>query len=197
MEKIGIFGGSFNPIHKGHIALAEQARIALGLNRVLLIPTSHSPFKQKEEVLDGAARLELCRLAARDFPHITVSDIEVKRGGVSWTFETIDELVRPELELYLIVGGDMYLSIDNWRNSFWIAQTTTVCTAARTEGQLPLLRQKAEQMEGSGYRSIVLDIPVLDISSTELRRMIRAGEDTSAWLAPQVEAEIKAKGYYR
>lgn len=197
MEKIGILGGSFNPIHNGHIALAEQARIALGLNRVLLIPTSHSPFKQKQEVLDGTARLELCQLAVRDYPHITVSDIELKRGGISWTFETLDELAKPNQELYLIVGGDMFLSIDSWKNSFWIAQTTTVCTAARTAGQLPLLKQKSEQMEGCGYRSIVLDTPVLDISSTELRRMIQAGEDTSEWLAPQVEAEIKAKGYYR
>ena len=148
-------------------------------------------------MLPGEERLELCRLAAEGHPGIEVSDIEIRRGGVSYTYQTLEAIAEPNKELYLIVGGDMFLSIGSWKNAIWISQTTTVCAAPRTADQLPILQKHAEALEGWGFRVIVLDIPVLDISSTELRKLIREGEDTSRWLDDQVAKRIREKRFYQ
>ena len=113
MQRIGLFGGSFNPIHNGHLHLVQTARESLGLDQVVLIPANVSPFKQQNpDMASGADRLAMCRLAAETLPFCTVDGCELERAGVSYTVDTV-RLFRnryPEAELVLLVGSDMFLS---------------------------------------------------------------------------------------
>ena len=139
MQRIGLFGGSFNPIHNGHLHLAQTARESLGLDQVVLIPANVSPFKQQNpDMASGADRLAMCRLAAETLPFCTVDGCELERAGVSYTVDTV-RLFRnryPEAELVLLVGSDMFLSFERWKSWQQILQQVTLCTAARSSGEL-------------------------------------------------------------
>ena len=118
-EKIGILGGTFDPIHMGHLIIAEQARDQYSLDRVLLIPSGHSYFKDNREqkVLSGQMRLEMTRIAAEGYAPFRVSDIEVNRPGNTYSFETLEEIAQdnPGAELYFIVGADTVCSMRTWK----------------------------------------------------------------------------------
>ena len=120
MSKIGILGGTFNPIHNGHLLLAEQARCFYGLDQVLFIPSGCSYMKRQEEILPGEIRFQMVQLAIADNPYFCVSDMEIVREGNSYTCETITRLHAqyPEDELYYIVGADTLFQMEFWKNPF-------------------------------------------------------------------------------
>ena len=118
MMRLGIFGGTFNPIHQGHLAIAEEARRAIGLDKVLFIPAGHPSHKKDEEVIPSHHRLEMVRLAVRDHPHFEVSEIEVRRSGESYTVETIEALKAAYpagTDLFTILGVDAFSHFPAWR----------------------------------------------------------------------------------
>ena len=118
MERIGIYGGTFNPPHAGHIQAAKQAVTALKLDKLVIVPTSIAPHKAiPEHSPTPRQRLEMLRIAAADCPKAEVSDIELNRGGVSYTFQTVSELKEryPDAELILLMGSDMFLCFDQWK----------------------------------------------------------------------------------
>ena len=118
MERIGIYGGTFNPPHIGHIQAAKQAVAALNLDALVIIPTSIAPHKAiPEDSPTPRQRLEMLRIAAADCPKAEVSDIELNRGGISYTFQTVSELKEryPDAELILLMGSDMFLCFDQWK----------------------------------------------------------------------------------
>jgi len=118
MERIGIYGGTFNPPHAGHIQAAKQAVTALNLDKLVIVPTSIAPHKAiPEHSPTPRQRLEMLRIAAADCPKAEVSDIELNRGGVSYTFQTVSELKTryPDAELILLMGSDMFLCFDQWK----------------------------------------------------------------------------------
>ena len=125
-EKIGILGGTFDPIHLGHLIIAEQARDQYGLDKVMLIPSGHSYFKdnRSRKVLPAQTRLQMTKIAAQDHPPFEVSDIEVNRPGNTYSFETLEALkaLNPEAELYFIVGADTVCSMRTWKAN---ARTTS------------------------------------------------------------------------
>ena len=176
MERIGIFGGSFNPPHLGHVQGAVSAAKALNLDRTVMIPASVAPHKELPEGSPTAAqRLDMLRLAAAGHPELEVSDLELRRDGPSYSYQTVEQLRKehPDAEIFLIMGMDMFLSFHTWKNYEQILQNVTLAVLYREEmkDRAQIGRQK-QLLEEKGGSVTLLDNPVLDISSTDLRRML-------------------------
>ncbi|GIV08249.1 MAG: putative nicotinate-nucleotide adenylyltransferase [Fimbriimonadales bacterium] len=173
--RIGVLGGTFDPVHYGHLRLAEEAREAMMLERVILIPASVSPFKTVAHHASPAHRLQMLRLAVQDNPYFEVSDIEVRRGGVSYTVDTIATLRQHDSDAawYLIMGADALGDFPNWHQPEKIAQACTLLVGMRPDYDL----QATLKTLPESIRACVQPIPTapLNISATELRQRIRAG----------------------
>lgn len=198
MDKLGIFGGTFNPIHNGHVSLVKHYIQALGLDELLVIPTKQPPHKAAPDLAPASARLRLCRLAFAGVPEAVVSDMEIVRSGKSYTVDTVAQLraMYPHAELYLLVGSDMFLTFSQWRQWQRILQEVTLCTAAREQAQMKQLADCARTLEPFGKVQI-FDFPVLELSSTQIRERIAQGLDCTGLLDSQVYAQIRQLGLYR
>lgn len=181
--RTGVFGGTFNPVHMGHLQLMRRCRKALGLDRILMIPTSLPPHKEAAGAPPARARLDMCRLAVRDDPYIEVSPVEIDRGGVSYTVDTLYFLkaAYPDDELILLVGGDMFRTLDRWRRAGEIFRLVPIAAAAREEGEQEELNRQKTRLWQLGARAMVLGAPPLVVSSTE----IRAGREDAVPAAVQ------------
>ena len=195
--KTGIYGGAFNPVHLGHIKLAENYLDALCLDRVIFIPTSVAPHKSSEDFTSNEHRLKMLHLATNGKKGFEISDIEFNRQGKSYTFDTLCQLkaIYPEDEFYLIMGSDQFLYFNNWYKAQEIANLATICTAARNdEDYKKLLDFKAN----NDYlkNAVITDFSVFMISSSELRDMIKNGESISRYVPKAVEEYIKENNLY-
>lgn len=191
--RIAVFGGAFNPVHNGHVELAQRLKKAVKADRVLIMPSYLSPHKSSERLIDYADRLEMCRIAFKGMEGFEVSDIEIKRGGLSYTSDTLEGLKKayPSDELYFFCGADMFMSIKSWHKPEEIFSLCTVCSVPRgdiTKGQM---LKKAEEYEKEGAKCLIFDMPGQDVSSTELR----LGEKTE-YLDEEVKKYILKKGLY-
>lgn len=194
--KIGMFGGSFDPAHNGHRKLALFMKEALSLDKLIIIPTSMSPFKTTGS--DSEDRYNICKLAfPEDF--FEVSRIEIERGGKSYTYDTIAEIRKqiPDAELYYIIGSDHLLCFDQWYRYRDILSLVTLCAVSRESAldEEELSRYADEKLRPYGTVRII-DYEPFEISSTEIRRMVSAGGDVRAVLPEGVEEYIKARGLY-
>jgi len=176
MERIGIYGGTFNPPHIGHLQAAQQAITALGMNHLLVIPDRIAPHK---EIPQGSPtpqqRLEMLSLAAADCPRMEISDIELNREGVSYTYQTIQQLrpVYPDAELVLLMGTDMFLSFHTWKNPGIILENASLGVFYRGEkGEAAAIEAKKAEMEARGATVYLVKNPVIPISSTQMRRLL-------------------------
>ena len=176
MERIGIYGGTFNPPHVGHLQAAKQAITALNLNHLLVIPDRIAPHK---EIPQGSPtpkqRLEMLRLAAADCPQMEVLDIELNREGVSYTYQTIQQLrpVYPDAELVLFMGTDMFLSFHTWRHPEIILENASLGVFYRGEkGEEAAIEARKAAMEEMGATVYLVKNPVINISSTQMRRLL-------------------------
>ena len=194
MERIGIFGGTFNPVHSGHLLLARHYLDALKLDRLLVIPTGTPPHKDAPELLDGEKRMQLCALAFEDQPRVQLCDIELRREGKSFTVDTVGWLRQqyPQAQLYLLVGSDMFLSFERWKSWQQILRQVTLCTAARSTGELLQLRRHAQQLMPYGS-TLVFDFPVLEVSSTQIRRRLKEAGLFAAAARKGISADFAAK----
>ena len=191
--KIGVFGGTFNPPHRGHLAAVKECAAALKLDKVLVIPDAQPPHKDiADGSPDAATRLELTRLAFDRVKHCTVSDMEISRGGVSYTVDTLRRLREkyPSDKLYLLMGTDMLMCFEQWRQFEEIARLTTLTVFARRDGEREKIFRQAERLRltyGANVR--LVDLDVLDISSTRLRELLpqRRGVE---YLPPEVYGRI-------
>jgi nicotinate-nucleotide adenylyltransferase len=202
MAKIGVYGGSFNPPHKGHILAARECLRKLALDEVVLIPASLPPHKRLAwDSPDAETRMELVRLAAAGVPGLTVSDLELRRPGASYTADTLREIraSRPNDEIYLLMGTDMFLSFPTWRSPDEIAKLARLVCFYRgnrsDEMKQALAAQKALIAAQFGQEPVLLENDCIDISSTEIRRMLFFG-CTDDNLAPGVYARIERDGLY-
>jgi len=176
MERIGIYGGTFNPPHIGHIQAAVQAVTALNLTKLLVIPDRIAPHK---EIPSGSPtpqqRLEMVRIAFRDYPKIEVSEMELKRSGISYTYETILALKEqyPDAQLVLLMGTDMFLSFHTWKNPDIILAQADLGVFYRGEkGEAAAIESRKAEMEQHGYTVHLVRNDVVNISSTQMRRLL-------------------------
>ena len=199
MERIGIYGGTFNPPHLGHMLAARQAVRLLRLDRLLLIPDRIAPHKVLPE---GSAspeeRMQMLQLAAAGIEKAEVCDIELRREGTSFTYLTILEMKQlyPKAELVLIMGTDMFLSFDKWRETRIITDHAALGVLYRGEkGEKAAIDAKKAEMEANGVKVELIENEVTAISSTDLRRMLVFG-CAEPFLPEGVGAYIREKGLY-
>ena len=194
--KIGIYGGSFNPPHLGHIRGAVFAKEKLGLDKLLIIPAGLPPHKELASGSPAAEhRLEMVRLAFRDIPGIEVSDMELRRAGKSYTYQTVEALhgLYPQDRLTLIMGTDMYLCFEDWTYPERIVAHCDLAVLYR--GEKAERQRLAEHREKIGYDCLLLENPVTEISSTQIRRMLRLG-CAEEFLDEKVARYIRDNGLY-
>ena len=195
----GVYGGTFNPVHLGHVKLAEAHREALALDRLMVIPTYLPPHKAGDGLVEGRHRLEMCRLAFAGDPAAEVSDLELRRGAKSYTVDTLEALTAgyPGDELYLLMGSDMFLTLTQWRSFERIFQLAVVCAGAREPGLRDRLEAHAALLrERYGARCRVIAFSPLPISSTLVRERAGRGEPLCGLVPPGVAEYIVANGLY-
>ena len=170
--KTGVFGGTFNPVHKGHIMLAEYCMDSVGLDRIIMIPTAVPPHKISKNLAIENDRLNMCKLACRGKENFFVSDIEIKRQGKSYTYETLTQLkeIYPDDHLYTIMGADMFLTLNRWKNPEIIFEKSSIITIPRDEENKHELENFYNKvLKAMGASSVILPNPVMSVSSTFIR----------------------------
>ncbi len=194
--RLGIFGGTFNPPHLGHLRLVTAIADKMQLDRVLVIPASVPPHKHVSNLASSRDRLEMCRLCFEDNRSFFVSDTELLRVGKSYTYDTLCEIkkIYPDAELFLIVGSDMLATFDEWYRYHDILMMATLCAASRKHGFVPELEGRFTQEEIKKIKFI--EIPVFEVSSTIIRRKISEHESTQELLTDEVRNYIEKKGLY-
>ncbi len=170
--KIGIFGGTFDPPHIGHLIAADEVRGALSLDKILFVPASRSPHKRSRTMTPAAQRLKLVTRAVAGNPHFLVSDLEVKRGGISYTVDTLEELhrQRPQDEFFLLVGMDNLRAFHTWRSPGRILELATIVLMTRPGYAAARLPKALAQ------RTVVCPVPEIGISSSDIRDRARTGK---------------------
>ncbi len=220
--QIGIFGGTFDPIHHGHVRTVAEVKAAFGLTTVFLVPAASPPHKRRENVTDARDRLAMVLLAVADTPGLAVSDVELQRGGLSYTIDTVSrfrDLLPDATALHFIIGIDAFLDIDSWRDfrrlfelvSF-IVMTRPAVSAVDPDRQRRSLADFLKKRMAAGYtynpacqgyecpgRKPVYLFPNQPqaISSTDIRARIRSGLAADDLVPARVASYIAAKGLYR
>lgn len=202
-KRVGILGGTFDPIHTAHLIIAEAAYDAFDLDEVLLMPSGHSYFKdsRSQKVLSPEVRYQMVCEAAADNPHFTASDFEIRREGNTYTYETLRELRRmnPDNHYFFIVGADSVRDILKWRNPESIFADCTLLAALREDG-IPteeFLREVEHLRKDYGADIHTLEIPAIGISSTDIRNRIKSGRTIHYLVPERVERYIIETGIYR
>jgi nicotinate-nucleotide adenylyltransferase len=197
-RRIGVFGGTFDPVHYGHLVCAEQLRESAGLDFVLFIPCSRQPHKPRYVPSDPADRLAMLRAATRRYPAFKVSDMEIKRGGVTYTADTVAELrslVGKGPEIWLMLGMDAFLEVPRWKDPEVVFRECRFAVATRPG------YARAEYMTRAATRGLkrrcrFIEITALDLSSTDIRKRVARGKSIRFLLPEPVEAHIRKKGLY-
>lgn len=197
--RIAVFGGTFNPVHNGHIHIAKEFLYKLNCDKMIIIPTKTPPHKKAHDLASGIDRLNMCKLAFDFDKRIEVSNMEIKRDGPSYTSCTLRELkaIYPNATLYFIMGTDMLITIEHWYNYKEIFALAILCAGARDKNEYKKLKEYAEKLEKDGANVIIKDIKPVIISSTQIRDMLSSGRDTENMLPDKVYDYIRRKGLYK
>ncbi len=197
MKKIGIYGGSFDPPHKGHKLLAENLASVCEAEKVIIIPTALSPFKNSSSAT-AEDRLNMCKLFFEE-ALFQISDMEIKRGGKSYTVETLRQIKKenPDAELFLFMGDDMLLSFDKWYKYKEILEIVTIVCACRTKNlqELSNMKEFVKNVLKAEDRVIICESVPFEISSTEIRSSLKDG--VSKGLSEDVYNYIVTRGLYQ
>jgi nicotinate-nucleotide adenylyltransferase len=195
--RLGIFGGTFDPIHYGHLAVAEEMRCALALDRVLFLPAGEPPHKRGWAISPAADRVAMTRLAIADNPAFALCLVDVERDGPSFTADTLEELARghPGAELYFILGEDSLADLPTWRAPERIVRAAWLAVAARPGATADLAGLERHL---PGLRERVILVPTLEIgiAGRDLRRRVAEGRPIRYQTPPAVEAHIRERGLY-
>lgn len=196
-KRVGIFGGTFNPPHIGHVQAAKAFVEKINLDLLLIMPAFIPPHKDYLSTVSYQERFEMCKIAFADVSNASVSDIEISRGGKSYTYLTLKELTKDDVELYLLCGTDMILSMDTWMNPQIIFSLATICYIRRENSPetTSIIEIKCrEYIERFNARIVPINSEVIEISSSEIRvNEIKA----SKFLDERVLAYIVEKGLYK
>lgn len=186
-KRIGLYGGTFNPIHNGHLFVADQVGKTLCLNKVLLMPDMIPPHVDHKDAISANLRVDMINLAIKDNPFLGIEMAEINRGGVSYTYDTIKELKRqhPDIDYYFIIGGDMVDYLPKWHKINELMELVNFVGVKR-----PGANNKSD------YPVIWVDIPEIDFSSTDIRERIRRGQSIKYMVPDSVEKYIKEHRLY-
>lgn len=186
--RIGLFGGTFDPPHVGHLVVAQDALTRLPLDRVVFVPAATPPHKRDRVVTPAELRLAMVRAATASDDRFAVDDLEIRRGGASYTVDTLRayRADRPEAELFLIMGADQYAEFDTWRESAEI----------RRLARLVVLARDGETHGAAAGAAAAVGVTRIDVSATEIRRRVARGEPIRYLVAPAVEAMIRRNRLY-
>lgn len=194
-KKIGIMGGTFNPIHIGHLILAQTALEQFQLDKVLFMPSKNPPHKRNEHILDDKVRATMVQLAIEDNPCFELSTFEMQREGTTYTADTLEQLTKlyPDEEYYFIVGADSLFYLDKWKDPETILKLCTLVAAVRDQRTKKEMEDQITYLS-SQYDSTIelLDSPNIDISSTMIRERAKA-ELSVEYYVPTRVAEYMAK----
>lgn len=198
--RIGIYGGTFGPVHNGHLAAARAFIEQMQLDLLYVIPTAIPPHKQVDASDDPAHRYRMCELAFWQDEKVLVSDMEIARGGKSFTVDTLRELSAPDRRLFLLMGTDMMLTLDTWRESDEIFRLCYPIYVRRESDPILESRIVAKNNEylakyGKIARRLMCD--AIELSSTQIRERVRKGEGISHLVPRAVEEYINKHGLYR
>jgi nicotinate-nucleotide adenylyltransferase len=196
-RRIGIMGGTFDPPHVAHLACAEAVFVELSLDVVLFIPTGNPSFKQGTVVASAKDRLRMVQLACASNPHFVTSDLEVRRGGITYTLETLKELQEayPDAELFFIAGADSIREIDMWRGASELATLATFVAVSRPGYDLETLREHLE-LDMPAFNVTFVEMPAIGVSSTLVRERLRAGRSIRYLVPEPVYSYIGERGLY-
>lgn len=200
MSRIGIFGGTFNPIHNGHTMLAKYCKDELGLDKVILIPTYKPPHKESNDLANETDRINMCRLACEGYEEFEVSDIEIKRKGKSYSYQTLTSLkeIYYKDDLFFIMGADMFLSLDKWKNPEIIFQKASIIAVPRDISSVCKLEEYYKNVISSmGARAYILPNPVMQVSSTYIRENIENYNTVKDLIDRKVYDYIISNNLYR
>jgi nicotinate-nucleotide adenylyltransferase len=198
VAEVGILGGTFNPPHVGHLVMAQEALHQLALDRIELMPVATPPHKEAAADPGAAVRLDLCRLATAGTAHVSVSDLEIKRGGASYTVDTLRALHdhAPEHALTFIVGGDMAESLPSWREPEAVLGLARLAVAERDGLRREDIASRLESLH-SGDRVVFFDMPRIDLSSSAIRDRVAAGRPIRYLVPDPVAEAIRSRRLYR
>ncbi len=199
-SKVGILGGTFNPIHMGHLLMAEYVKEAADLDVVMILPNGISYMKAGTNVLPGEVRLKMVELCIEDNPNLITSDMEIKREGNTYTYETLLELKAdcPDVEFYFIIGADSLFNIEKWVKPDVIFANCTVVAVGRNQTSRKELEEKKAELEKRYNAKICLyEFPEVEISSTKIRENIKAKKSFRYMVHDKVWNYISKNGLYR
>ena len=198
MQKTGIYGGSFDPVHNAHIKTAEVFKQKLGLDKVLIMPSNISPHKIGFKSADAIHRYNMCRLAFECKDGFKVSRLEIDCDTVSYTCDTLKRISKMcDDELYLLCGADMFLTLQCWKNPDIIFSLANIVTVPRDDNDFEKLTEHKKLLERLGANIFIIDTPKIDISSTMIRKRISDGVSISDMVPKGVEEYILNNKLYR
>lgn len=198
-----LFGGSFNPIHHGHLIVARAVAERLGVARIVLVPSAQPPHKRGGELAPAEDRLQMARLAVEGEQRLEVSDVEVRRRGPSYTFLTVEEYrqsLGPDVPLFWVIGGDTLPELHTWYRIRELVDICQVVTAVRPGYEDPDLSALARVLSEEQIRRLcvaILPTPRIDISATDIRRRVREGRSIRYLVPEPVRAYVDHRGLYR
>ena len=197
--KIAIFGGSFNPIHNAHIKLAQRFIDENCLDEVYFVPTYTTPLKDNSAVISAEHRLYMCKLALKGYDKLLVSDVEIKRKGTSYSCDTIAHFKEqfPDAQLFFIMGADMFMTLESWRNFEYIFDNVTILSAPRDDDDYSDLLNKLCEYKKYSCKAHISKEYIEDLSSTMLRDMIKNNLDVSDYMNNAVIEYITQNNLYR
>lgn len=203
-KKIGILGGTFDPVHNGHLSLAEGVKERMGLEEVLFVPSGIPPHKKDREVTPARHRLAMVKLAIEGREDFSLSELEVERQGYSYTVDTLKELRRIYHEksgtipdFYFIIGADVVPELTTWRNYQEVFALCNFAAVLRPGYDRGFFKRDVDRMRRLGSKIFPVEIATADVSSSEIRRMIAEGKDVTGLLPEKVYNYIREMGLYR
>jgi nicotinate-nucleotide adenylyltransferase len=198
--RLGLCGGTFDPVHYGHLLLAEQCREQCRLDEVRFIPSGNPPHKESADITPGQLRAEMLELAIAGHPQFTVDSRELNRDGITYTVDTLSELAaeEPERELFFLIGADSLHDLPTWREPQRIAKLATIVAVNRSDRPLPSLDEiRGTLGEAVASRIEIVTMPGIDLSATDIRRRVQSDQSIRFMTPRAVEVFVAENGLYR
>ena len=199
-KRVGIMGGTFNPIHLGHLIIAEAAYEAYNLDEVLFVPSGVSYMKDQSEILDAKKRVHMTGLAIEDNPHFALSTIEIDRDGNSYSYETLETLRKqnPNTEYYFLVGSDTLFALETWKHPEILLPSCTILVAVRDGVPMEKMQEHAKYLEEKFGGSIqLLTTPNIEISATDIRNRLSKNRNVKYFVPDAVLDFINKYDLYK